>query len=81
MSEETVTIELSKSEALVLFEFVSRFTDEEKLEILDQAEERVLWNICASLEKLLDEPLRADYSQLLANAREEVRDKESDSFK
>jgi hypothetical protein len=40
-----------------LFEFVSRFTNEEKLEIVDQAEERVLWDIGSTLEKMLAAPL------------------------
>ncbi len=77
MTEEKVTIELSSSEALVLFEFVSRFSNDEKLEIVDQAEERVLWNVCASLEKMLVAPFSQNYSNLLAKAREKVRDQNS----
>ena len=77
MAEEKVTIELLHSEALVLFEFVSRFTNDEKLEIVNQAEERVLWDICSTLEKMLAEPLGQNYNDLLAKAREEVRDKDS----
>jgi hypothetical protein len=77
MTEEKVTIELSPSEALVLFEFVSRFSNDEKLEIVDRAEERVLWNVCAILEKILAEPFSRNYNDLLAKAREEVRDKDS----
>ncbi len=56
MLEEKVTIELSSAEALVLFEFLSRFSDENKLEIEDQAEARVLWDMCCLLEKQLVEP-------------------------
>jgi hypothetical protein len=77
MANEKVIIELSHSEALVLFEFVSRFSNDENLEIVDQAEERVLWNVCASLEKILAEPFSPSYSDLLSKAREEVRDKNS----
>jgi len=77
MTEEKVTIELSPSEALVLFEFVSRFSNDEKLEIVDEAEERVLWNMCTSLEKIVATPFSQNYSNLLAKAREEVRDKNS----
>jgi len=75
MSEEKVMIELSQSEALVLFEFVSRFTDVERLEIADRAEERVLWNVCGRLEKILVEPFRENYDDLLAKARDEVRER------
>ena len=40
----------------------------------DQAEQRVLWDLEAMLEKALVAPLRADYADLLATARERVRD-------
>lgn len=76
MPEKKVTIELSREEALVLFEFVSAFSDTDQLLIHDQAEQRVLWNICASLEKILVEPFHANYSELLAEARKRVRDKD-----
>ena len=69
-----MTIEISKAEALVLFEFLSRFSDEDKLLIEDQAEARVLWDLCCVLEKQLAEPFRSDYSQLLQQARDQVRD-------
>lgn len=75
-SKEEVVLRLSKKDALVLFEFVSRFSEEKKLRIDDQAEERVLWDICCDLEKKLPEPFRADYAKLLAAARRSVRDKD-----
>ena len=75
-TEEKVTIELSSAEALVFFEFLSRFSNDDQLEIEDQAEARVLWNICCLLEKQLVEPFMQDYDQLLKRARDDVRDKE-----
>ncbi len=75
MSKDKVKIELSPSEALVLFEFVSRFSQDGKLEIRDQAEERVLWDVCSRLESELAEPFLRNYNDALAKAREEVRDK------
>jgi len=60
----------------VLFEFLSRFSNDDKLEIRHQAEERVLWDMCCDLEKALAEPFRADYADLLQKARDAVRDKE-----
>jgi hypothetical protein len=72
MSENEIKIELSNSEALVLFELVSRFSDDEKLEIKDPAEERVLWSICCQLESVLVEPFRSNYGELLAEASKEV---------
>jgi len=76
MSTEKVNIELSNSEALILFEFLSRFRDNEKLEIVDQAEERVLWDILSDLETKLTDPLKPNYLELLEKARNEVRDEE-----
>lgn len=72
--EEEVSLRLSKSEALVLFEFTSRFSEKQKLSIEDRAEERVLCDICCLLEKQLVEPLKPEYAALLTKAREVVRD-------
>jgi hypothetical protein len=77
MAKANVRIELSPSEALVLFEFVSRFSQKGELEIIDRAEERVLWDVCSILESALVEPFLENYSDLLAKAREEVRDKDA----
>lgn len=74
--DKKVVIELSSAHALVLFELLSRFNDDDKLEIQDQAEARVLWDICGDLENALVEPFRSDYTQLLQKARDAVRDKE-----
>lgn len=75
-STPKITITLSQSEALVLFEFLSRFSDSEKLTIKHDAERRVLWDICASLEKSLAEPLDKDYQALLQMARDSVTTEE-----
>lgn len=71
-SSETVPVILSKPQALVLFEFLSRFAEEERLEIRDPAEQRVLWDLLAELESALPEPLAHDYDELLQKARESV---------
>ncbi|HEV7843130.1 MAG TPA: hypothetical protein VGO69_05500, partial [Pyrinomonadaceae bacterium] len=60
MSEEAITIKLTRAEAIVLFELLSRFSEEERLQIKDSSEEKVLWNIQCLLEKTLSEPLQAD---------------------
>lgn len=73
--EEKIQINLSKDEAIVLFEFLSRFSDKEKLEITDQSEARVLWNILCDLEKILVEPFSKKYAKILEEAREKIRDK------
>ncbi len=69
-----IALTLSRDEALVLFEFLSRFSDEEELRIEDQAENRVLWHLCCILEQQLVEPFREDYADCLARARHAVRD-------
>jgi Holliday junction resolvase len=69
MSEETVVLRLSKDEALVLYEFVSRFGARERVEVKDRAEERALWNLEALLEKELVEPFAPDYAELVERAK------------
>lgn len=71
---EKIIIEIGKAQALVLFEFLSRFSDNDELLIRDQAEARVLWDLCCSLEKQLAEPFGPDYVELLQQARDQVRD-------
>jgi hypothetical protein len=67
--KDEIQITLSKDEALVLFEFLSRFVDDSKLEIADPSENRVLWDLQASLESLLAEPFSKDYDVILESAR------------
>ncbi len=74
--EEKIRIDLSKDEAIVLFEFLSNFSDKGTLQIVDQAEERVLWNLCCDLEKVLSEPFMDTYATVLKESRDRVRDKE-----
>lgn len=71
-----VELKLSKDEALVLFEFLGRFSQQEILGIEDQSEARALWNLECALEKELSEPFREDYSNLVRNARAALRDEE-----
>lgn len=76
MSDEKVNIELTKDEAIVLFEYLGRFNEnEDRGKFEDQSEQRVLWDIECILEKQLTEPFRADYSEIVIKAREKVRDK------
>lgn len=69
-----VTIPLTGDQALVLFEWIKRFNERDSNDFEDQAEERVLWDIEAVLEKALVEPFEQDYDRLLAEARAAVRD-------
>lgn len=71
---DDVTVALTRDEAIVFFEWLSRFNAQEGRSFEDQAEQRVLWNLEASLEAALVEPLERDYEQILAAARARVRD-------
>ncbi len=71
-----MTLELSREQAVVFFEWLSKFNATEGRRVRDQAEERVLWDIEAMLESTLVEPFDARYDDLLAKARAAVRDPE-----
>jgi len=76
MSQKGISIELSKKEALVLFEYLRRCDDQDKYSFVDQAEERVLWTVEGALEKQLVEIFSPDYGKLLKEARGQGRDPE-----
>lgn len=71
----SIQVEFSDEEALVLFEWLSHQAEVEELAFEDQAEERVLWNLLAELERGLVPPLLPDYDARLARARATVRDR------
>lgn len=78
MADEDVKITLTRDEALVLFEFLSRCSnDGDELRIIDQSEQRVLWDIEAMLESTLTEPINnPKYEERIARARAAVRDED-----
>ena len=77
VSDGTVRVLLSANEALVLFEWLHRVQDQEAaLGIEDQAEQRVLWDMSACLERVLVEPFDGNYHQLVSDARAAVRDED-----
>ncbi|CAG9001121.1 MAG: hypothetical protein CENE_03138 [Candidatus Celerinatantimonas neptuna] len=71
---EDIAITLTKDEAWVLFEFVRRFSDSDKLNIEDQAEERALWNLCCTFEKSLHQEENIEYKQFIKQCRDRLRD-------
>ncbi|WP_205679059.1 hypothetical protein [Aquisphaera insulae] len=71
---EPVRLQLTHDEALVLFEFLTRFQDEDSLVIRNQAEQRALWNLQALLETSLVDPFKPDYEALVVAARDRLRD-------
>ena len=74
MQSTRVRLEFTSDEALVLYEWLTRFNQRDNTDFSDQAEERVLFDLEAMLEKVLMAPLQSDYAELLAQARSNVRD-------
>jgi hypothetical protein len=73
-----VKIELSQDEALVLFEFLSRYDERKNLDIKNGAEEKVLWMLHGAREKQLVQPFKLNYVELLLRSRQSVREKYGD---
>lgn len=77
---DPVALYFTRSEALVLYDFLSRgraSKGDDYGNIADQAELRVLWDMAALLETCLDAVVDPDYDRRVAEARDEVRDPES----
>ena len=71
-----IEIKLTEDEAWVLFELTRRFSDTDKLDIIDQSEERALWNLCCSFEKSLHQGSDLEYQDFIAQCRSRLKDKE-----
>ncbi len=69
-----VTITLTDDEALVLFEFLARFSDTDLLGTKDQSEQRALWNLHCLLERQIVASFAPNYHELLMSARDRIRD-------
>ena len=76
-NDNVVTIAMNRDEAIVLFEFLTRYSDAPRqLTIEHQSEQRALWDLQAQLESALHEPINnPSYEERVAEARESVRDK------
>jgi hypothetical protein len=72
-SESPVKLELTLDEAIVLFDFLHRFEDTEKLDLQHPAEELVLWRLSGLLERLLVEPFDRHYAEIVEQARARLR--------
>ena len=75
---EAVVIRLRYAEAVVLDGLLGRWDQQgvdDTVLFEDQAERRVLWDLTASLEPMIDEIFSGElYDEVLARSREEVRD-------
>jgi hypothetical protein len=84
-ASDDITVTLDRSVALVLFDFLSRTTDEEDGEPLNEAlqhkaELPALWAMLAALERALAEPFAENYGALLKAARADVITKLGGAF-
>lgn len=70
--EKKIVVELSRAEALVLFEWLA--SHDGTLLFEDPAEQDVLWRIEGALERALMEPLSPNYEASVAAARKAVRE-------
>lgn len=72
---DKIIIELTRSEALVLFEYLRRCDDDDgKYVFVDQAEQRVIWDLEMAIQPQLDEVFAPNYGELLKAARDAIRD-------
>jgi hypothetical protein len=65
----SVTITLTDEKALVLYDYLARCSDAEKLLDRELPESRVFWDLEAMLEAKLNAVLSPDYKTVLAQAR------------
>jgi hypothetical protein len=72
MSNKVVTIELTKDEALVLFEWLSKQSNADCPIAIDSVEQFALDRLLASFEKKLVEPFDPNYKKILDEARKRL---------
>lgn len=71
-----VSVALRHEEALVLFDWLARFNANRDTEFEDQAEERVLFDLESTLEKILADVVQDSYQADVLRARDGVRDRQ-----
>jgi len=70
---DSVTIRLTKHEALALMSFLMRFRDEDDLSLRSEADRQILYDLCALVQNELVPELTSErWSQLLAEAQAAV---------
>ncbi|MCT4554443.1 MAG: hypothetical protein N4A53_07125 [Pelagimonas sp.] len=69
MSASVVNLSLTRAEAVVLFEFLSKISDEQSYSVPDASELSVCDSIVCSLEQDLWEPFAENYKEILTEAK------------
>lgn len=75
MVPDMVSLRLTQEQALVLFDWLARSSEAGPASFAHQAEQRVLWDLEAELEKVTIAPLSSDYAARLHSARDAVADR------
>jgi len=72
---DEISLRLSREQAIVFFDWLSRNNDRGSHAVMvDQAEQRVLWDLESMLEEALAAVLSSDYADIVSSARSKVRD-------
>lgn len=74
MNDKNISLTLTSEEALVLFEFLARYSDSDRLSITDDSEQRLLWNLTCQLERNLVDLFDSDYQDRVQKARDYLKD-------
>jgi hypothetical protein len=69
----------SSDHMLVLYDLVVRLNEEDRVQFVDQAEQRALWDLESGLERELADVLSADYQERVRGARARLRDAATDA--
>ncbi len=69
---KNISITLSEDESLVLFEFFSRFEESDEFKLRHNAEFLAFSRISSQLDKVLVEPFKPEYAELLEAAQNRV---------
>lgn len=73
-AKETITITLTRDEALVVDDLLETFTDQPAVQIAHPAQRRALWNLACLIEKELVETFNPDYKERLEIAKKNLTD-------
>jgi hypothetical protein len=73
MTTDEIALNLSKQEALVFFEWLTKVDSLGATAFQHPSEEKVLWKLQGQLESTLQEPFASNYKDIVAEARRNVQ--------
>src|SRR3569833_3170073 len=74
LSNGDIVVRIPRAEALVMFDYLSRAWERRSMAFEDKAEQKVIWHLEGMLARVLVEPFRPDYRELVRRARDELSD-------